>query len=41
MEIRALQEVEPWTTPSIVAGVVLLVVVIVVIVWLVRRFLNG
>jgi hypothetical protein len=41
MEIRALQEVEPWTAPSIVAGAVLLIATIVVIVWLVRRFLNG
>jgi len=41
MEIRALQEVEPWTGPSIVIGVLLLIGVVALIVWLIRRYTNG
>ncbi len=41
MEIRALQEAEPWTAPSIVAGVILLVATIVLLVWVIRRYLRG
>ena len=41
MEIAALREVEPWTGPSLVMGIVLLVVTIAVIVWAIRRYLNG
>jgi hypothetical protein len=40
MEIRAIQEAEPWTGPSIVAGVLLLVITIAVLVWAIRRFLR-
>ncbi|MDJ0959097.1 MAG: hypothetical protein QNJ88_00470 [Acidimicrobiia bacterium] len=41
MEIAALREVEAWTGPSLVIGIVLLVAVIVVIVLAIRRYLDG
>ncbi len=39
-EIVALREVETWSAPNIVMGLILLVVAIAVLVWAIRRYLR-
>jgi len=41
MQIRAIQEVEPWTGPSLVFAVILLIATIALLAWLIRRFLAS
>ena len=40
VDIRAVREVETWTTSNVFGGILLLVLVVALVIWAVRRYLR-
>jgi hypothetical protein len=40
VDIRAVREVETWTGPNVLGGILLLVVVLALLIWAIRRYVQ-